>query len=76
MTWWSDDDKGDGVRVTATRARQRTKDLHRNVYEVRPCEDGWYVLQPMSGWQRWRQVDKEWSELMEDGVLEPPKKVG
>lgn len=75
MTWWSDDSKGDGVTVVSTRARQRTKDLHRSVYEVRPCEDGWFVLQPMSGWQRWRKVDSEWAELMEDGVLEPAKKV-
>lgn len=75
MTWWSDESKGEGVVVASTRARQRIKDLHRSVYEVRPCEDGWHVLQPMSGWQRWRKVDSEWAELMEDGVPEPPKKV-
>jgi hypothetical protein len=74
MTWWTDDDKGEGVRVASTRARQRIKDLHRHVYEVRACEDGWLVLQPMSGWQRWRKVDAEWAELMEDGVPEPPNK--
>jgi hypothetical protein len=26
----------------------------------------------MSGWQRWRKVDAEWAELMEDGPLTPP----
>ena len=75
MTWWSDDDRDAVVTVTSTRARQRIKELHRTVNEVRPCEDGWFVLQPMSGWQRWRKVDAEWAELMEDGVAEPPKKV-
>jgi hypothetical protein len=73
VTWWQEEGQ-EGVRVVATRARQRIKDLHRNVYEVRPCEDGWHVLQPMSGWQRWRKVDSEWAELMEDGVPEPPRK--
>ena len=73
MTWWQEE-AHDDVRVVSTRARQRIKDLHRNVYEVRPCDDGWFVLQPMSGWQRWRKVDAEWAELMEDGVPEPPKK--
>lgn len=74
MTWWAEESTDDCVNVSP-RARQRIKDLHRSVREVRPCDDGWFVLQPMSGWQRWRKVDAEWAELMDEGVTEPPKKV-
>lgn len=68
MTWWAEDQRP-AQATMGTRARQRWDQLSRDAREVvKVGEDHLAVRWPMSGWQHWRRMDREWCEQVQDAT--------
>lgn len=75
MTWWAAEDDQPAAPSISDKARQRFDGLKRDarlmVPEAPAIGTRFRVRMPMSGWQVWRRVDKEWVELVEDRAAPP-----
>ena len=75
MTWWATEDISPPVLSLSDKARQRLDSLKRDAREMVPeapdVGTRFRVRMPMSGWQVWRRVDKDWVELVEDRATPP-----
>lgn len=67
MTWWAEE-SGPAPVTMGTRARQRTAQLSRDAREVVKVGEHLAVRWPMSGWQHWRTLDREWCEYVQDAT--------
>lgn len=69
MTWWAEEPQSSLVRPGKARQRFRqTREDAREFVEIGPDNVYCVVRWPMSGWQVWRKVDKEWCEWVCDAI--------
>lgn len=74
MTWWAEE-SGTVLAPPNAKARQRWDGIRRDARKIVPdapaVGSSFHARMPMSGWQVWRRLDKDWVEIVNDRADAP-----